>query len=182
MKMEPTKFTELPFKGYARRTQYTAGEASDFTIAFATDFNTAGEKLTAKIAGKKYCAINIRDTHVNAAKQIVHAMRRVRKEVDILNIAGNGIYTFGMPTQESLNWHLISVFKILEKTLPMCKIISGGQTGVDWAALVAASYLGIPCEGFFPKGFMQRDITGRDFLQTEKNLRVSLAADLRKFK
>lgn len=182
MKMELTRFTELPFKGYAHRTQYTAGEASDFTIAFATDFNTAGEKLTAKVAKGKYCAINIRDTNVNAAKQIVHTMSKVKTEIDILNIAGNGIYTFGMPTQDVLNWYLISVFKILEKTLPMCKIISGGQTGVDWAALVAASYLGIPCEGFFPKGFMQRDITGRDFLQTEKNLRVRLAQDLSKFK
>ena len=180
--MELTKFTELPFKGYARRTQYTAGEASDFTIAFATDFNTAGEKLTAKVAKGKYCAINIRDTNVNAAKQIVHAMSKVKTEIDILNIAGNGIYTFGMPTQAALNMHLVAVFKALEKAQVLCRVISGGQTGVDWAALVAATYLGIPCEGFFPKGFMQRDIKGRDFLQTEKNLRASLAADLRKLK
>ena len=37
------------------------------------------------------------------------------------------------------------------------KIISGGQTGVDLAALHAASYLGIPTGGLAPKGWVNED-------------------------
>lgn len=37
------------------------------------------------------------------------------------------------------------------------KIISGGQTGADQAALAAAAEMGIPTGGFAPKGFMTED-------------------------
>lgn len=37
------------------------------------------------------------------------------------------------------------------------KIISGGQTGVDRAALDAALALGLPCGGFVPKGRLAED-------------------------
>lgn len=37
------------------------------------------------------------------------------------------------------------------------KIISGGQTGADQAALAAAAELGIPTGGFAPKNFMTED-------------------------
>ncbi|OGX07019.1 MAG: hypothetical protein A2Z88_09730, partial [Omnitrophica WOR_2 bacterium GWA2_47_8] len=37
------------------------------------------------------------------------------------------------------------------------KIISGGQTGVDRAALDAALVLGLPCGGFVPKGRLAED-------------------------
>ncbi len=39
----------------------------------------------------------------------------------------------------------------------MIKIISGGQTGVDLAALDAALALNIPCGGFCPKGRKSED-------------------------
>src|SRR6516225_9704134 len=39
----------------------------------------------------------------------------------------------------------------------MLKIISGGQTGVDRAALDVAMQLGIPCGGFCPKGRKSED-------------------------
>lgn len=39
----------------------------------------------------------------------------------------------------------------------MIKIISGGQTGVDRAALDAALQLGIPCGGWCPKGRKAKD-------------------------
>ncbi len=39
----------------------------------------------------------------------------------------------------------------------MLKIISGGQTGVDRAALDVALQLGLPCGGFCPKGRKSED-------------------------
>ena len=39
----------------------------------------------------------------------------------------------------------------------VCKIVSGGQTGVDRAALDLALRLGIPCGGWCPKGRIAED-------------------------
>lgn len=38
--------------------------------------------------------------------------------------------------------------------MPVAKIVSGGQSGIDLAALDAALELGIPTGGWMPKGFM----------------------------
>ena len=47
--------------------------------------------------------------------------------------------------------------RVAEKTLYLKKIISGGQTGVDRAALDLALELGIPCGGWCPKGRLAED-------------------------
>jgi len=48
------------------------------------------------------------------------------------------------------------------------KIISGGQTGVDWAAIQAAIELKIPYGGFIPKGRKNEDgIIPKDYLFIE---------------
>lgn len=44
-------------------------------------------------------------------------------------------------------------------TLPIAKIISGGQTGVDRAALDVAIELQIPCGGWCPRGRLAEDGT-----------------------
>lgn len=41
--------------------------------------------------------------------------------------------------------------------MPVRKIVSGGQTGVDRAALDAAGELGIPCGGWCPRGRRAED-------------------------
>ena len=41
---------------YAPRTQVNASSA-DLTVAFATDYATAGERLTMKMAGYRYVAV-----------------------------------------------------------------------------------------------------------------------------
>lgn len=41
--------------------------------------------------------------------------------------------------------------------MPLAKIISGGQTGVDRAALDVALALGLPCGGWCPKGRRAED-------------------------
>jgi hypothetical protein len=40
---------------------------------------------------------------------------------------------------------------------PMLKVVSGGQTGVDRAALDAARALGLPCGGWCPRGRLAED-------------------------
>jgi predicted Rossmann fold nucleotide-binding protein DprA/Smf involved in DNA uptake len=69
--------------------------------------------------------------------------------------------------------------------LPIAKIISGGQTGVDRAALDAALALGIPCGGWCPKGRRAEDgvipehyplteTTSKDYrVRTRRNVRDS---------
>jgi predicted Rossmann-fold nucleotide-binding protein len=44
-----------------------------------------------------------------------------------------------------------------DKTLYPKKIVSGGQTGVDRAALDVALELGVPCGGWCPKGRLAED-------------------------
>ena len=53
-------------------------------------------------------------------------------------------------------------------TTPVCKIVSGGQTGVDRAALDAAIFLGIPHGGWCPKGRRSEDGTIPDLYELEE--------------
>ena len=46
---------------------------------------------------------------------------------------------------------------VLSKTISVEKIVSGGQTGVDRAALDAAMMLGFPIGGWCPKGRRAED-------------------------
>lgn len=43
------------------------------------------------------------------------------------------------------------------------RVISGGQTGADRAALVAARAVGVPTGGWMPKGFLAHDGTHPEF-------------------
>ena len=63
--------------------------------------------------------------------------------------AADGIFT----RPPKFNWVLVSF--VAEWNVE--KIISGGQTGVDRAALNAALELGIPCGGWCPKGRRAED-------------------------
>lgn len=70
-------------------------------------------------------------------------------------------------------------------TAPVAKIVSGGQTGVDRAALDVAIALGIPCGGWVPRGrraedgrlpagYPMRETASRDYtVRTRLNVRDS---------
>ncbi len=58
------------------------------------------------------------------------------------------------------------------------KIISGGQTGADRAALEAAQFLGIKTGGYSPKGFLTE--TGPDFYHSKFKLKQTASNDFAK--
>lgn len=107
---------------------------SDGTIAFAYDFDSAGEKLTEKMC-KQY--------------NIKH-----------LNIAGNGIRTMqGIFTQEILDTYLYKIFKKVLESYPLEHARSGGQTGADEAGVKALDQLGVETTIVYPKGYRIRTLT-----------------------
>lgn len=169
------KIIEHKSASYSPRTYVNAGRA-DLTIAFAIDFNTAGEKCTHRAAGDNYMSIGLdRDTTM-AAREIFKECRR-RGEDLTLNIAGNGIYTLHKKgwTQEALNHWIYDVLKLVCGHWPIRMIVSGGQTGVDIAGGVVAEFLGIPCEMTMPKGYKQRHEDGVDVDHTEQEILTQVA-------
>lgn len=146
---------------YAPRTIRNANEA-DLTLAFAFDFNTAGEKLTKNAAGSKYLNIKLPISPDSVKELILEEI--VKRKVKILNVAGNGIYTLLKSnwSQKKINIFLYIILEYINSKYKIEKVISGGQTGVDIAGIVAAYSLGIDSEVILPKGFLQRNSGGQD--------------------
>ena len=170
-------FQEDQSTGYKERTVKNA--SADATIAFAYNFNSAGEKLTKKSVleqNKKYIALNVpkktETSNIETAnfktqvKTIVDALNSVNAKT--LNIAGNGIYTMKDAgwNQEEID---LMTYKILKEVIesPDLKnkienIRTGGQTGFDEAGAKAGMRLGIPTTILAPKGWTFRNIEGKD--------------------
>lgn len=143
---------------YPPRTYYNATSAN-LTIALATDLTTAGEKLTRKAAGEdKYLGFQL-EKGTDAIEIARHIYRKMKKDnVKTLNIAGNGIYTLRKEncTQDDMNGFVFTILSKIHQHLPIEKIYTGGQTGVDLAGAVSGYLLGIPTEVTLPNGFRQR--------------------------
>lgn len=163
-----TTFVEEPTNGYRNRTIKNA--KADATIAFAIDFNTAGERLTKNSViqqGKKYIPIDTNNPEITdtLVESIVSQLNEVNAKS--INIAGNGIYTLkDKYTQEQVDNY---VYELLSRVLnspnlktPIATIRSGGQTGYDEAGIKAAQRLGIVNGILAPKGWAFRDINGKD--------------------
>jgi hypothetical protein len=147
--------------GYAPRTKHNADSAG-LTVAIASDFSTAGEKLTARVAGDKYLGIPLDVEPAKAGVRLAKAMRALGTTT--LNVAGNGIYTLTKKgwTQAKVNQHIYDTIAAAHALLPITKIVTGGQTGVDIAGAVAAHKLDIPVTVTMPSGFRQRNAEGVD--------------------
>lgn len=163
-------FYEHTETGYALRTWENAKRA-DLTIAFAIDFDTTGEKLTRKASYGKYRSINMQDSPDKIFQDIEFLNLEIKnKGLKKLNIAGNGIYTFVKTGSTKDNWQAL-VDKIIlayiddltngDKTI---SIRSGGQTGVDEAALKAGDKLGLETICLAPKHWLFRDERGIDIM------------------
>ncbi len=142
---------------YTPRTYFNA-KAGDITVAFAVDLKTAGELLTHKAAGDKYIGFLLtEDTQaIDLARQLYKFMKL--KNAKTLNIAGNGIYTLSRHncSQEHINNFVCDVIEKVHQYWKIEKIFTGGQTGVDLAGAVVASYLNIDALITLPKGYIQR--------------------------
>lgn len=147
--------------GYAPRTKHNADSAG-LTVAVASDFSTAGEKLTARVSEGKYLAIPLDVEPAKAGVRLAKAMRALGTTT--LNVAGNGIYTLTKKgwTQAKVNQHIYDTIAAAHALLPITKIVTGGQTGVDIAGAVAAHKLDIPVTVTMPGGFRQRNAEGVD--------------------
>lgn len=161
------KIIEDKSSSYSPRT-YANAKSAQLTVAFAEDFTTAGEKCTHKAAGDAYVSIALMEAPIIAARALYKALRD--KDVKVLNVAGNGIYTlnkFGW-TQEKLNAHIFQILSKVTEHWKLDKVVSGGQTGVDMAGVIAAHALGIDAQALLPKGFIQRGTDKQDVPKSEQ--------------
>lgn len=164
------QFQEHTETGYALRTWENAKRA-DLTIAFAIDFHTPGELLTRKAAYGKYYSIEIKDFFKTGYSEQIQKLIKIlhSKKVSKLNIAGNGIYTLKYYfKQEEVDAFILQFLNALiyfyEENYgdSNFSVRSGGQTGVDEAALKAGDKLGLETICLAPKHWMFRNEKGID--------------------
>lgn len=173
---------------YSQRTWENANaDDVDFTLQFAVDFGTLGEKATTKAAGDSAVRVDIpvKDgkvqmtrTAVNTmAQQVVNALPEefLKGEPFGVNIAGNGIYTlapYGVD-QERLDALLSAVaLTLAERGVNIRTVRSGGQTGVDESAVAIAGVLGVPVTVHGPADHAFRGADGRDVKGDEAAFRA----------
>lgn len=156
-------FIEHTEPGYALRT-VTNARAADLTIAFAVDFTTPGERLTRKAAYGKYVKVDLNmDSHSIREQLVLLSKTPIRN----LNIAGNGLYSFPWlqfqaKPQEYLDAVMLGYLDCLIQGRKDFTIRSGGQTGIDEAALKAGDAFGLYCICLAPKNWLFRTADGVD--------------------
>ncbi len=162
---------------YGPRTRHNASSAQ-LTIAFAADLTTAGEMLTKKAASGAYLGFLIKKEDIENPDYIDAVSKEISSNFNdrggsTLNVAGNGIYTLNewSITQSDINFFIYQVLQNVIKNTKIQCVLSGGQTGVDIAAAVAAQALGFPAIITFPKGFLQRDVNKIDKRYKEEQIR-----------
>lgn len=154
---------EYTTASYPGRTAVNVRE-SDGTIAFAYNFDSAGEKLTEKMCKqykKSILKIQLREPLRDIDEVASHIIDWLRNHnIKHLNIAGNGIRTMqGIFTQETLDTYLYKIFKKVLESYPLEHARSGGQTGADEAGVKALDQLGIETTIVYPKGYRIRTLT-----------------------
>ena len=148
---------------YGPRTKHNADQG--VTVAFAVDHTTAGERLTQKYAAHKIVKITPEQFAANPVKcKMAIATKMAICKTNVLNIAGNGIYTWEKHgyDQYYVNETLQKILEGVHALQPIEKIVSGGQTGTDLAGLIVGAKMGIPSYGMWPKGYKMRFADGVD--------------------
>jgi len=163
---------ELSTGSYMERTRFNA-TTSDMTAACALDFTTAGERHTKMVADGKYVALNLSSPAIVCARILYREL--VIAEAKVLNLAGNGMHILSKKnvSQRRINLWVHDVLALINAHYPI-QLKSGGQTGVDITAAVVGPLLHIQTEINFPKGFMQRNQNGIDFMQSQDEVIASI--------
>lgn len=193
------KIVEHESAQYKPRTVHNAHTA-DLTVAFAEDFNSAGERLTKREAGDRYVAIHLSTDPLLAARMLYAACKK--HNVSTLNVAGNGIYSLSgawaqgqlsdkqkfeyldegsliNEFQVSLNQWVYMVISKVHEFWPLTNLISGGQTGADWAGGIAGEAIGLNVTMTFPKHCLQRDEHHKDVTQPVERVQKKVDAYLK---
>ena len=162
-------YRETTSPRYHDRTVINASWA-DLTVAFATDFGTAGERLTRKAAGERYLPVNLpssselchdRDTIRKAAGFISRRMEG--SDAFRLNVAGNGLGTLlksGLSQSDADHFVAAVLGEAMALGMKVSEIRSGGQSGIDESGIKAAVAYGIPAGITFPRGWLYNDAQG----------------------
>lgn len=162
-------------ESYGPRTYYNA-RSSDLTIAYAVNFNTSGEILTEKASNGRILQIDVTSpfNHLIAAREIYKAVKS--SEARVLNIAGNGLYTFRLYglNQELINKYVYLTLKPIYDHCGIDLIRSGGQTGADLAGIISGLLLGVHVIAMFPKGYRQRLDDGMDVKQSREEVQDTI--------
>lgn len=181
MNLEKLNVKEDKSEKYPPRTYYNATSAQ-LTIALAVDLTTAGEKLTHRAAGDKYIGFQLKDDtdYLDIARDIYKRMKK--DNIEIINIAGNGIYTLSEHgcNQEYINQFVYNILSKVHQYIPIKKIYTGGQSGVDLAGAVTGFALEIPTEVTLPKGFKQRFEDNKDVLGTQDKVIAQIVSGAEK--
>ena len=165
---------------YGPRTWHNA--AQGVTLAIAADHTTAGEKLTQKASQKNGIvmvnALEFAGSWVQAARELYRELKS--RNLRTVNVAGNGIYTLNKHgiSQIMMNDMVRQILHKVDEHLPLDKVVSGGQTGADFAGLVAAAKIGIPCTGLWPAGFKMRYCNGKDVNHTFEEIQTLMMSYL----
>ena len=173
------EFEESTSTDYNVRTRINATE-SDITIAYASDYSSAGEKATdreVRAAKKQFYKFGVKfGDDVERANRLAPIYEKNTGQEVIINIAGNGEYQRDMIPTDQLTEEIAKDLAFLQKKgVGIVLVRSGGQTGADEAGVKAAAKLGIPAKVLAPKGWKFRtgapggqftDQTGREAFLT----------------
>ena len=154
---------------YHDRTVRNAAWA-DLTVAFAVDFSTPGERLTARAAGDRYLAVNLPDTpegfrDEKLQKRAAELLSRKTEGLDRfrLNVAGNGLETLekrGISQRDADAFVSGVIGYALAGGMRVAEVRSGGQSGIDESGTRAAMSYGIRSSVLCPRGFLRNDSRG----------------------
>jgi hypothetical protein len=149
-------FQEHPSSSYIPRTIFNA-ENSHATLYICSRMmeSTNGLELT-RMHSKTFGRVNVPLAENFASEAVLEAFRGIPNPV--LNVAGNRISRFPeYMTQNMINAQVLTLLTPIVAKHPNLVIRSGGQTGGDWAGIVAGAKLGLEVLVMMPKGFRQRD-------------------------
>ena len=145
---------------------------ADFTVAFAVDFTSPGERLTATAAGNEYLPFDLphdgaglEDDALRRRMAIILSRRLESMTEPVrLNVAGStaaDLARHGISQEQADSFVTDVLGRALDEGLVIGELRSGGQSGIDEAATKAALALGIPASQVVPRGFLYLDASGK---------------------